>query len=173
MSVIDERRIAFEKLFAAHYWEVRGYVVRRSRTVSVEDVLADAFLVVWRRFDEVPDDPLPWLIGVARRTLANHLRSQRRRDALTSRLRGFASAGPDWVTPATLSDEFAKALASLPAREREALLLVAWEGLGPTQAARAAGCSAVAFRVRLHRARRRVAAGLGPEVSDPLRAPAR
>lgn len=47
-------------------------------------------------------------------------------------------------------------IAALSVREREALLLVAWEGLEPGRAARAAGCTPAAFRVRLHRARRRV-----------------
>ena len=70
MSVRSERQRAFEELFATHYWAVRGYVLRRCRASVADDVLADTFLVAWRRFDSVPDDPLPWLLGVARRLLA-------------------------------------------------------------------------------------------------------
>jgi RNA polymerase sigma-70 factor (ECF subfamily) len=135
--------------------------------VSAEDVLADAFLVAWRRLDTVPEDAFPWLIAVARRTLANHLRAQRRRNALTERLRSITTRGVAWEPPTGLSHELALALSSLAQREREALLLVAWEGLSPARAARAAGCSPAAFRVRLHRARKRVAPQLQVTLGDP------
>jgi RNA polymerase sigma-70 factor, ECF subfamily len=49
---------------------------------------ADTFQAVWRRLEAVPDDALPWLIGVARRTLADHLRAQRQSRALPERLGG-------------------------------------------------------------------------------------
>jgi len=160
MPAESERLALFEELFASHYWAVRGYVLRRSRSASVEDVLADTFLVVWRRLDSVPEDALPWLLGTARRVMANQRRAERRRDALTSRLQTITATASAWGPSSKLSGELAGALASLSEREREALLLVAWEGLSPARAARAGGCSAAAFRVRLHRARRRVAAQL-------------
>jgi RNA polymerase sigma-70 factor, ECF subfamily len=59
-----------------------------------------------------------------------------------------------------MSPPLACAIAALSKREREALLLVAWEDLDPSRAAQVVGCSAAAFRVRLHRARRHVAAAL-------------
>jgi RNA polymerase sigma-70 factor (ECF subfamily) len=62
--------------------------------------------------------------------------------------------------PLARDQQLGSALAALSKREREALLLIAWEDLEPTQAARVVGCSAAAFRVRLHRARRKVAAQL-------------
>jgi RNA polymerase sigma factor (sigma-70 family) len=162
MSIESDRRQAFEKLFATHYRAVRGYVLRRAPSSALEDVMSDVFLVAWRRLDSVADDPLPWLLGVARRVLANQHRAERRRGALTRRLQGrYRESGPDWEPPEMISGELAVALASLSVREREALLLVAWEGLEPGRAARAAGCSAATFRVRLHRARRRVADQLG------------
>jgi RNA polymerase sigma-70 factor (ECF subfamily) len=159
---------AFDALFAAHSSDVLGYVVRRAPLASAEDVLAETFLVAWRRADRVPDDALPWLLGVARRVLANQRRGDLRSDALTSRLRA-ALTGPTipWEAPTTLSPELAGALASLSEREREALLLTAWDGLDADRAARAAGCSATAFRVRLHRARKRVAAHLGSSALSP------
>jgi DNA-directed RNA polymerase specialized sigma24 family protein len=55
--------------------------------------------------------------------------------------------------------------------KREAILLIAWEGLEPTAAARVVGCSAAAFRVRLHRARRRLAAGLGEAANQIMSKP--
>jgi RNA polymerase sigma-70 factor, ECF subfamily len=49
-----------------------------------------------------------------------------------------------------------QALARLSDGDREALILVAWEGLSTAEGATAFGCSPTAFRVRLHRARRRL-----------------
>ena len=64
MSGQSDLREAFERLFRAHYWAVRGYVLRRFPSAFAEDVLAETFLIAWRRLESVPDDALPWLIGV-------------------------------------------------------------------------------------------------------------
>jgi RNA polymerase sigma factor (sigma-70 family) len=159
-----DRRARFEALFAAHYWSVRGYVLRRVRSSAAEDVLGETFLVAWRRLERVPDDALPWLLGVARRVIANQRRGELRQGELVSRLRAVAP-GSDaaWEPPCAVDGELALALQSLSEREREALLLVAWDGLKPARAARAAGCTGRAFRARLHRARRRLAAQLAEE----------
>jgi RNA polymerase sigma factor (sigma-70 family) len=163
-----DRRSAFEELFAAHYWAVRGYVLRRTSSAAAEDAVAETFLVAWRRLDSLEEDPLPWLLGVARRVLANQQRADRRRSALTDRLQRLRPGQvPDWEPPMDMSDELSAAMSSLSPAEREALLLVAWEGLDPGRAARAAGCTPAAFRARLHRARRHVAAAL----TDPAVSP--
>jgi RNA polymerase sigma factor (sigma-70 family) len=163
-----DRRGAFEELFAAHYWAVRAYVLRRAPRASAEDVIAETFLIAWRRLDALGEDPLPWLFGVARRVMANQQRAERRRGALTARLQGLiAGESNHWDPPTAMSEELAAAMIGLSAQEREALLLVAWEGLEPGRAARAAGCSAAAFRARLHRARRHVAASLADSSIAP------
>jgi RNA polymerase sigma-70 factor, ECF subfamily len=161
----DAARI-FDELFVAHYSEVLGYILRRVALSCAEDVLAETFLVAWRRADSVPDDALPWLLGVARRALANQRRGDLRRRALTSRLKA-RSAQPQWESPAVLDCDLADALAALPERQREALLLSAWEGLDARRGAAAAGCSPAAFRVRLHRARSQVAAKLATSTLSP------
>jgi RNA polymerase sigma-70 factor, ECF subfamily len=172
MAGHDDPAAMFEQLFAAHHWAVRSYVLRRAPSSAVEDVVAETFLVAWRRLDAVRDDPLPWLFGVARRVLANQHRADRRRSALTARLQGLAGRQSlDWEPPAEMSAGLAAAMAELSAREREALLLVAWEGLVPGRAAQAAGCSAAAFRVRLHRARQRVADHLAHSSDSPPQSP--
>jgi DNA-directed RNA polymerase specialized sigma24 family protein len=61
-----------------------------------------------------------------------------------------------------------RAFSQLPPMEREALLLIAWEGFTPTQAARVLECSPVAMRVRLHRGRRRLARLLECKAPRPL-----
>lgn len=155
MSPERTRRDAFERLFAANYWSVRDYVARRAPSSVVEDVVAETFLTAWRRSDELRPDALPWLLGVARRVLANHLRAERRRSALANRLR-LVSVDAPWEPPTEMSAELGAALFQLSSGEREALLLCAWEGLDPRRAAVVAGCSQAAFRARLHRARRSV-----------------
>jgi RNA polymerase sigma-70 factor (ECF subfamily) len=166
MGTDSERRTRFEALFAKHHDAVRRYVVRRQQGSLVDEALADTFLVAWRRLDEIPDRTLPWLLGIARRVLADQRRAARRRRSLSERLHLDALAGArasDWEPPPGLTQQLACALATLTAHEREALLLVAWDELSPADAARAAGCSAAAFRVRLHRARQRVSDQLGVE----------
>jgi RNA polymerase sigma-70 factor (ECF subfamily) len=162
-----ERRVRFEAMFDRDHDAVRSYVVRRSAGIVVDDVVADTFLVAWRRLEDVPEPPLPWLLGVARRVIADQGRAARRRRSLTARLVREPLAPGLWSPPAGLSTELTEALRALTEAEREALLLVAWDGLPPRHAAVVAGCSNAAFRVRLHRARRRVAAQLGVEQNTP------
>ena len=161
---VENRRVAFERMFAATYGEVRGYLARRAPRAEVEDVLSEVYLVAWRRFDAVAGDPLPWLYGIARRVLANQLRSEQRRGAVLDRLRYVGrSEDTGWVAPDGLRSDLGVAIAALSPSEREALLLTAWEGLNTERGARAAGCSSAAFRVRLHRARRHLRAEMAAQ----------
>jgi RNA polymerase sigma factor (sigma-70 family) len=161
MGSVAPRETRFEELFESHYWAVRAYALRRASSASVaDDVVSETFLVAWRRLDGIGGDALPWLLGVARRLLANQRRAERRRGALVARLAGLRGEPDVWEPPAAMNGRLAEALASLSAREREALLLVAWEELEPGRAAQVVGCSPAAFRVRLHRARQRVASAL-------------
>src|SRR5450755_4245173 len=124
----SDRRTQFEALFAAHHDAVRRYVVRRQAAALVDDAVADTFLVAWRRLEEMPDRALPWLLGVARRVLADQRRAVRRRRSLSERLHVNARTdrgARDWEPPAGLTPELASALAVLTEHEREALLLVA------------------------------------------------
>jgi RNA polymerase sigma-70 factor (ECF subfamily) len=133
--------------------------LRRTEAGAAEDVAAETFLVAWRRLDAIPADALPWLYGVARKTLANHRRGARRRVALVARLSQALSRpiGSDAAGDAVARrSSIVAALGRLSERDREVLRLVAWEDLDRPRAARAAGCSERAFAVRLHRARRRL-----------------
>ena len=91
-----EHRTRFDALFDQHYAAVRAYVARRSSTAGVvDDVLSETFLVAWRRIDSVPTDGLPWLLGVARRVLANQRRAEARRGALVQLLAEHAAPSAD------------------------------------------------------------------------------
>jgi RNA polymerase sigma-70 factor (ECF subfamily) len=83
-TALDDPSAQFDALFTATHRRVLAYVVCRGTTpADVDDIVADVYVVAWRRFDEVSwDDPLPWLIGVARNLLRNRQRTQRRNDAL-------------------------------------------------------------------------------------------
>ncbi|MGH2832025.1 MAG: RNA polymerase sigma factor [Solirubrobacteraceae bacterium] len=163
------RQERFEALFKRCHPQVHAYVLRRAPPAFVEDVVSETFLVAWRALDSVPGEPLPWLYGVARRTLANHNRGHRRSIALDARLTRTLVVPPEQegLVSEKVEPRLRDALLSLTVREREAVLLLAWEGLSPVQAASALDCSSAAFRVRLHRARRHLAQLLEHAQSEP------
>lgn len=142
---------------------VYAYARRHSDASAAEDIVAETFLVAWRRLSDVPDDPLPWLLVVARNVIANHRRATQRHDRLygsgeaAERLMAAHPATDDIVVD---RDALLHALADLSEAEREAVLLIAWDGLSTRDAAAVAGCTSQAFSVRLHRARRRLARSL-------------
>lgn len=175
MNRTVEREQGLKTLHAAHYAAVRAYALRRTDSDRAQEVVAEVFVIAWRRFEDVPDDALPWLYGVARRVLANQRRGDARRAALDVRLREQPAARPTADPLDGLAADTGRvhaALASLSERDREALLLIAWEGLEPAVAARATGCSRATFAVRLHRARNRLAAALEAQhVPDRLPEP--
>lgn len=158
----------FDDVYAAHRDAVWRYFKRRS-AVDQEDLTTEVFLVAWRRRDELPAEPLPWLYGVARRVLANHRRAGDRRDALAERAAAYAAdAAPDLADAVGLRADLARALGQLTERDRELVLLVAWEGLTVAEAAAALGCSRGAAAVRLHRARRRLHTALNDDTGPAL-----
>ncbi len=160
-AVTDLERERFERCFRAHYSDVLAFAIRRlSDRAAAEDATSEVFAVAWRRRERVPDPPLPWLYAVALRVISNQYRSTRRRRELDLRLMREAGAGAPAGDPVDSLDRleaFTNAFAGLSESEREVLRLVAWEGLSTRDAARAFGCSSGAFRVRLHRARRKLA----------------
>jgi RNA polymerase sigma factor (sigma-70 family) len=171
----------FRELFEAAFGAVRRYVHHRGVTGgAADDVVAETFLVAWRRLDDVPqDDPLPWLLAVARNVWLNQRRADRRRQAFVRRLPPPALVPPP-AEPADPSDTTAvrAALAWLGEGDREILRLVAWDELTSAQVAEVLGCTAGAARVRLHRARQRLAEemekrswgfGQEPDETPPIR----
>ena len=144
-------------MFDDQYRGLLGYALRRVGSPDdASDVVGETMLVAWRRIDEVPDDGTArlWLYGVARRVIANHRRGQLRRGRLAERLHhAVAEITPD---PAALSDATAiirQGLATLSDDDRELIMLIAWDGLEPREAAIVLGVPARTVRTRLHRAR--------------------
>lgn len=177
-----ERRLRFELLYAKYAPAVKAYVLRRADSATADDIVAEVFVVCWRRFEQIPSDPLPWLLGVARRVLSTQRRGERRRGALHDRIAetagrslagtatGSLSATPeveDAALAGIVDGALAGALARLGDADRELLLLIAWDGLSPTEAATVLGIKPATARVRLLRARRRLTMALARERSDP------
>jgi RNA polymerase sigma-70 factor, ECF subfamily len=157
----DEQRARFEKLFRETRSDLLAYLVRRAPTVDdAADMLAETYLVAWRRLAVIPggDDARLWLYGVARNLLLKGADRRRSGNRLVERLADeLRTAQP--VQPPTNVEHSARiraALSALPAKDRELLLLAAWEDLAPKEIATVLGTSANVARVRLHRARARL-----------------
>jgi RNA polymerase sigma-70 factor (ECF subfamily) len=162
----------FEATFEQLSPRVYAYARRHCDSAAAQDVVADTFLVAWRRWAVVPADPLPWLLVVARNTIANRRRHDVRQDRLVDavgRLELLAGGGAAADQGVLERAAFLDALRQLTEAEREALLLVAWDGLANTDAAGVAGCSRHAFEVRLSRARARLTRAMS-ESSAPAAA---
>jgi len=143
----------FEQIYEEHREALRVFVQRRAPESIVDDVVSETFLVCWRNLERIPDEPLPWLYAVARKTLAN----QRRRLAREQRVDAADPASAVAELEPVGDTALAAAFAALSERDREVLRLIAWEGLSLSQAAVVLGCSALACRVRYHRAKTRLA----------------
>lgn len=152
-------------VYERHAPAVYRYLGRRVGVGASEDLLGEVFVAaVAARLRVRPHDSgsaLPWLYGIA----GNVVRSYRRRSL--GQIPVDEVTAVDWdavderLDAGTRRQELRVALAGLTEAEREVLLLVAWEGLSPSEAAHALGLTAVAARSRLHRARTRAQATLG------------
>lgn len=161
----DERE-SFRGLYREHYAALLAYCARRVDRDSAPDVTAEVFSVAWRRMDSMPDGDaaLPWLYGVAAKTVANHRRTQRRRAHLMDKARRFA----DRENPSTevqvirrIEDAAVlEAISRMRRIDREVLLLSAWEELAAPAISTALDISVAAAEKRLARAKQRLAAEL-------------
>src|SRR5690349_11352217 len=158
-----------EELYRTSGTAVLGYALRRSASrEDALDVVAETFATAWRRRADLPVDPdqvRPWLFSIARRCMANTVRSHRRAGRLGERL-AAAFSGTSVPDPSTVHEGRAEsrlvlaALGQLAPDDRELVTLIAWEGMTPGQAAAVLGVTAGTARVRLHRARLKLRAVL-------------
>jgi RNA polymerase sigma-70 factor (ECF subfamily) len=166
MDTMTPREDRFRTLFAAHHGAVLAFARRRSNPAHADDIAAETFLVAWRRLDDVPTRPgeaLPWLYAVARHTLLNAARSDRRREALAVRI-GEQQPTTDSLDTDGIARraDLATAWTRLSDTDQEVLALALWEDLPSPQAARVLGISPTAYRLRLSRARRALRRLLDP-----------
>lgn len=137
---------------------LRRYLARRTDPATADDVLSETLLVCWRRWDEVPAEPLPWAYAVARNQLANARRSARRQERVAARLRDQPTAGSGETGR---DDVLHEALAGLSDQEQELVRLWAWEQLGPGEIATVLDITSNAASLRLLRAREKLKESIG------------
>ncbi|MGI5166913.1 RNA polymerase sigma factor [Spirillospora sp. CA-253888] len=141
----------FTAAYDAHYDRVHAYAVSRAGRQLAEEVASETFCVAWRRVRDLPDEPLPWLLGIARNVLRESYRTRAREESLAAELRAWTSPGgpaSDDVGEAVVErSDMLRALAGLSEDDRELLTLTAWHGLsaGESSAARrrrsSSGCT--------------------------------
>ena len=156
---------AFGAVFDRHYAAVHAYAQRRVGAELAEEVAAEAFARAFaarKRYDTAHPDALPWLLGIATNLMRRHWRAERRR--LVAYARVAAQHVPE-VDPAT-AEEAITAVARLPRRQREVVLLHVWADLSYEQIARALDIPVGTVRSRLSRAR-------GALGADPILEPSR
>ncbi|HEY4332745.1 MAG TPA: sigma-70 family RNA polymerase sigma factor [Ilumatobacteraceae bacterium] len=141
---------------------VRAQVRMWVAASDVDEVVSATFMTAWSRFDEMEEaTQKAWLLGVARNHSRNSSRSSRRSDALIDAIEAIRPVTEerlyaDGLDPVELAPLVA-AMANLDEDLQEVLVLSAWHELSPAEIAIALSISPNAARVRLHRARARLA----------------
>ncbi|MWK37077.1 sigma-70 family RNA polymerase sigma factor [Actinomadura sp. J1-007] len=164
----------FAPLFHRHAPRIHRYIAQRLGPDAAEDLMAETFLVAFRnrhRYDSERADARPWLYGIATNLIARHREAEVRAYRLLERAGpGSPAVRPgddlgervaDRVTAQSLHGPLAGALAALPVRVRDVVLLVAWADLSYDEVAEALDIPVGTVRSRLHRARRRLRDALG------------
>ncbi|MEV0318366.1 RNA polymerase sigma factor [Streptomyces sp. NPDC050658] len=173
---------AFAALFDRHADAVHRYVARRLGGEVADDLVAETFTAAFQqrhRYDPARGagtDARPWLFGIATNLVGRHRRAEARRFKAMARVPApadhdepLADRAADRVVAGAVRRELAAALAALPARHRDVLLLVAWGDLGYGEAAQALGIPVGTVRSRLHRARSKLREALGGSNPTALR----
>ena len=166
LQLVDGLRVAdpaaFDAVYLAFNDRLYNFLARlTNRRDIAEDLLEETWLRLVVHAARLRADTRlgPWLFTVARNLHASYCRSRVLEDTHTAGLLGLWPSGraePSPLVAAEASEterRVTQALTSLPITYREALLLVAVEGLQPSEAAAICGVSPVTMRQRLSRAR--------------------
>jgi RNA polymerase sigma-70 factor (ECF subfamily) len=160
----------FSVIFDRYFAEIHRYVSSRLGDGSADDVAAETFLAAFAqrgRYDAQRPQARAWLYGIATNLLRRHLRSQARANRAIERapaetdLDGHADRIADKVSAQRMNSRLAAALAGLPAKDRDVLLLVAYGELSYDEVALALGIRPGTVGSRLNRARRHVRESIG------------
>jgi RNA polymerase sigma factor, sigma-70 family len=165
----------FAELFHRYADDIHRYAARRLGTEAADDLMAETFVIAFqrrRRYDLSRPHARPWLYGIVTRLIGGHRRAESRRLRAMTRVASAAPADGGGGEPlaervaARISAESTRgalwaALAKLPARHRDVLLVVAWGDLEYAEAAEALGIPLGTVRSRLHRARKKLREALG------------
>ena len=156
----------FTEVAREHSTALVRYFARRAPRQDAEDLAAEVFATAWRRRADVPRDAvLPWLYRTAGFTLANHRRKTIDLPVEEVPESGVLRVGEDPELSALFDAELRGALASVGERDRQILLLHAWEGLDGAELAEALGISRSGADAALSRARKRLREAWGERLS--------
>ena len=160
----------FSVLFRRHAPHIQRYVVRRLGQDAADDIVAETFLLAFRQrdsYDQTRADARPWLYGIATNLIGRHRRAEIRLYRALARtgadpvMEPFTDRVDDRVSASTASRRLATALARLPEKLRDTLLLVAWGDLSYEEVATALGVPVGTVRARVSRARSKLRQALG------------
>jgi RNA polymerase sigma-70 factor, ECF subfamily len=160
---VGDTDIRFLELYKGFYHHVYAYCRRRTNAEMAEEAVADTFLTVWRKPEEIPSgaEALPWLYAVAYRVLSHQWRSESRRSRLNAKLSSLGVAPPslpeDVVVMRHESRQLLSALSALKPVDQEILRLSTWEQLSGSEIAGILGITPGAVRQRQYTARNRLA----------------
>jgi RNA polymerase sigma-70 factor (ECF subfamily) len=158
----DGDAAAFDAIYEEYRARLYSFLARLSRSRDVaEDLAEETWLRLVASGARLRSDTRlgPWLFTVARNLYYSYCRSRALDEAASDGLISLWPAGSSRPSPfeetavRELERRLESGLATLPAPYREALLLVAVEGLSPSEAAGVCGLTSEAFRQRLSRAR--------------------
>jgi RNA polymerase sigma-70 factor, ECF subfamily len=124
-------------------------------TGETEDLVQETYLRALRALPRFRGDaPVRlWLLSIARRTCADHVRRRQRHRRLVDRLTSEAVAAATETPDRSASSALAELLASLGPDRYEAFALTQLAGLSYEEAAAAVGCPIGTIRSRVARAR--------------------
>jgi RNA polymerase sigma-70 factor (ECF subfamily) len=172
----DGDAAAFDAVYEEYRSRLYSFLARLSRSRDVaEDLAEETWLRLVSSGGRLRADTRlgPWLFTVARNLYYSYCRSRALSEAASDGLIGLWPGGSPRPSPfeetaaRELERRVERGLAALPAKHREALLLVAAEGLTPAEAAGICGLTPEAFRQRLSRARAALERELGPARVEP------
>ena len=169
-----QKAAAFRELHQSSYGDVLRFIERRGFDHESEDIAATAFATAWRKFDERPEDPRPWLFGIARNLMANSRRGRWRKQALEVRVQSELQVLSYFSTESVDARlDVARAWATLTAQDQEVLSLIAFEGLTPDEASAVLETKRTTFAMRLTRARKRLKSAIDDQSSRHIDADVR
>jgi RNA polymerase sigma factor (sigma-70 family) len=159
----------FAGIFDRHHAELYRYLRRRVGSGLAGDLAAETFVIAFSRraaYRADTHDARPWLYGIAHNLLRNHMRDERRQLAAYARHGADPVADVDSAAAfsradaradsAAVSAALARVLATMPDRDRDVLLLVAWADMSYAEIAQALNIPIGTVRSRLNRARRQL-----------------